>query len=68
MLRVIAVAALASIVSGCVTSDQDKPYSQLAKPRPARAANPIEAAKVTADAIKSAKISKPQIVVVGAAY
>lgn len=61
MFRVVFVAALASIVSGCVTSDQNQLYSQSAKLRP------TQAARTTAAIARPAKIAEPQIVL-GATY
>ena len=69
MFKVISVVALASTLCGCASSDQDRLYSQSAKPRATHAAS------VTSDTARppkvseprSAKISEPQIVL-GAAY
>ena len=64
MFRFISIVALASIASGCASSDQDRLQSQSAKPHATQATH---AARVTSDTVRSAKISGPQIVL-GAAY
>jgi hypothetical protein len=64
MIRYILMAALVSIVSGCVTSDPGALYSQSSKPRSAQSQ---QAAQATAKTTKPAEIERPAIIL-GAAY
>jgi Flp pilus assembly protein TadD len=64
MFKYSMMAALVSVISGCVTSDPGRQYSQSAKPRSVRSE---QAAITTAKTTRSAEIKRPAIIV-GTAY
>ena len=64
MFKYGVMAALVSVVSGCVTSDPGRLYSQSAKPRSVRSE---QATITTATTTRSAEIETPAIIL-GAAY
>ena len=64
MFKYGVMAALVSVVSGCVTSDPGRLYSQSPKPRSVRSE---QATITTAKTSRSAEIERPAIIL-GAAY